>query len=187
MENGLIGTIVGTPLPAVDLDEDDDPFRGHYGSPPEGYQEEPQQLGLVQLGDDGADQEFHRHRWTRWVVEGSEYSVGHPQLAPLGDGSYLLGWGDMRRIGDESPGGLDFQVPWRHHVRIINAEGETLSEPLTLDDVGWGEQDRWVSLGQGRVAWVYFEDPLLIDRRTAPECSRSELLLSVYHLSLIHI
>lgn len=166
VDDGLLGTVVGHPNSGL-------------GPVPESKDLNPFQIGLVYTGDDEMD--MRRLRWINWIVASDEAHMGHPQLAPLGGDRFLLGYGEMYRVNLEDKGNLDRQVPWNHFVQVIDGQGNLEGEAMQLDGVGWGEQDQWVSLGRGRVAWAYPAAPTLIDRRNAPACSRDELLLSVYH------
>ena len=167
VDDGLLGVVVGR----------DDITTG---PPPEGFQgAERLEIGIVSMGDDAM--ELREHRWTRWVAADPQYSLGHPQLASLGQNQYLLGYGRMRDTLSEERGAADHQVPWSYFVQRVDGAGEAIDAPVELEGVGWGEQDQWIALGEGRVAWAFRSDPTLVDRRNAPACSADELQLSVYH------
>jgi len=126
--------------------------------------------------------DLRRLRSIDWIVSHEQYSIGHPQLAALGDGSYLLGYAHLRDHLSDARGDLDYQVPWRHFIQHIDGAGNALGDAIEVPGIGWGEQDQWISLGQGRVAWLYHANPELTDRRVdQPPCSHAELQLSVYH------
>lgn len=167
VDDGLLGVVVGR----------DDITTG---PPPEDFQRsERLEIGLVSMGDD--EMELRTHRWTRWVTADPQYSLGHPQLASIGQGQYLLGYGRMRDTLSEENGDADHQVPWSYWIQRIEGNGDAVDAPVELEGVGWGEQDQWISLGGGRVAWAFRAEPELIDRRNASACSTDALQLSVYH------
>jgi hypothetical protein len=104
--------------------------------------------------------------------------LSYPQLAPLGDGAYLLGWGEMVALSEQDDWNL-LRVPATYHLVEIDVDGNALTEVMTLAGGGWGEQDEMVSLGRGRVGWAYTPDPAR-DGRALPPCASTELALHVY-------
>jgi hypothetical protein len=103
--------------------------------------------------------------------------LSYPQLASLGNGTYLLGYAEMDALGGE--GNDAFRVPKSFRVQEIDENGNALTEAQTLDGAGWGEQDQMVPLGEGRVGWVYIPNPERVDG-VNPPCSSTSLALSVY-------
>ena len=103
----------------------------------------------------------------RWVVVDADGFLSHPQLAALGNDRFLLGWTRMHRFGAyanlrNQTGNRrdDFRVPHSYHLAEVDAYGEFVSAAVDVDrGLGWGEQDQLVSLGEGRVGWVYVPDP----------------------------
>lgn len=116
----------------------------------------------------------------QWVVASSTHFLGHPQIAELEEGRYLLGWSEQWRIGD----GLDetsmwtirrrhsFQSAWAYYVVEIDAEGQALTQPRHIEGAGWGDLDEWKSFGDGRVGWSYIGSPELTAWNAAPSCGR---------------
>ena len=117
----------------------------------------------------------------QWVVSSTTHFLGHPQVAELEQGRYLLGWSEQWRIGD----GLDetsmwtvrrrhsFQSAWAYYVTEIDADGNALTQPRHVEGAGWGDLDEWTSFGDGRVAWSYIADPELTAWDAAPPCNGS--------------
>ncbi len=104
--------------------------------------------------------------------------LSYPQLAPLGNGAYLFGYGEMVALADQDTWDL-LRVPAAYHVVEIDENGNALSEAQTLVGVGWGEQDQMMPLGDGRVGWAYTPSPAR-NGATLPPCASSQLALNVY-------
>lgn len=147
---------------------------------PEGYPERPATgIGLVRWSADGQQLSD-----IRWVRQDADTYLGYPNLARLGADRYLLGWGEMKRLDD--PGDTtdnSFRVPWVFHVMEINGQGDALTQPLTLQSSGWGEQDQMVPLGEGRVGWTYIPRPALDSDGNPPDCNQPSLQMTVYSAS----
>ncbi len=140
-DGGFIGTLVG--IPSV--------TENH----PEAFHQDPMptSIGIARFGPDGSlAGEVH------WVESDMDGLVSQAQLAPLGNGRFLFGWGTMHRFSSY-PGGdrhIDYKVPHEHHVVEIDESGAVVSEQLDLPaDVGWGEWNEMTPLGDGRVGWVH--------------------------------
>jgi hypothetical protein len=96
----------------------------------------------------------------KWFgTSGSTY-LGHAQLAPLGNGRFLLGYAKFTNpaVDGNGQGGIKdentFRVPSSYWVFEIDAKGNSLTQPKQIQN-GWGEQDQMVPLGNGRVGWAY--------------------------------
>jgi len=135
----------------------------------------PTQIGLARFDSMGVMQGE-----IQWVVSDSDYFLGHPQIAELAEGRYLLGWSKQWRVGDgidETEGNMwlirrrhSFQSAWSYHVVEIDAEGRARSQPRHIQGAGWGDFDEWTNLGAGRIAWSYIADPELTAWDSAPAC-----------------
>lgn len=104
--------------------------------------------------------------------------LSYPQLAPLGNGEYLLGYGEMVPLKDQNDWNL-LRVPGAYHVQEIDENGTPLTAVQTLDGVGWGEQDQMVPLGNGRVGWGYIAKPARVGTALPPWAAK-QLSLTVY-------
>jgi len=114
-----------------------------------------------------------------WVVSSDTHFLGHPQIAELDEGHYLLGWSEQWRIGD----GLEedsmwtirrrhsFQSAWAYYVAEIRTDGEMLTQPRHVEGAGWGDLDEWTELEPGKVGWSYIADPELTAWDDAPACN----------------
>jgi len=144
---------------------------------PEGYPvEPPTSIGLAKWDESGVMQGE-----IDWVVQDSEAYVSYSTLAELEPGRFLLGWGTMFKLDDQDDGGeVSMRIPWDYYVMEIDESGEVLTEPLLLEGVGWGELDEPVSLGNGRVAWTYIENPALTGDYQHPGCNQPEVQMTVY-------
>jgi len=93
----------------------------------------------------------------KWFSVSNGTYLGHAQLAPLGNGRFLLGYAKFVNFGnDGNPVKNDntFRVPSSYWVVEIDAKGNRLTKPKQIS-YGWGEQDQMVPLGTGRVGWAY--------------------------------
>jgi len=118
----------------------------------------------------------------RWVVSLDNTYVSYPQLTPLGDGKFALGYGEMwRSDSDTGDKGNLLRVPHAFHLLEIDQDGKPITEAQQLQGAGWGEQDQMVSLGRGRVAWAYIANPAITDAGAIVSCNADALQLSVYH------
>ncbi len=116
-----------------------------------------------------------------WLASSTQHFLGHAKIADLGKGRFLLGWSEQWRLGE----GLDeegmwtirrrhsFQSAWAYYVVEIDETGATLTKARQIDGAGWGDVDRWASLGDGRVGWSYIADPELIAWDKAPSCGQT--------------
>lgn len=120
----------------------------------------------------------------KWIVQDSDHYLSYPQLTPLGDDRYLMGWGVMYDVSaQDSMSDNHFRVPMEYWVQEIDIDGKAVTEPLRVEGAGWGEQDRMVPLGAGTVAWAYIPDPAITAEGTIPSCNSEGLQLSVYRSS----
>lgn len=169
-DGGFLLALVGNPSAHVNID-------GWTEGPPT-------QIGLARFDASGAPVGE-----INWVVSSTEHFLGHPQIAELAEGRYLLGWSEQWRVGD----GLDetsmwtirrrhsFQSAWAYHLVEIDADGQALSAPRELEGAGWGDLDEWVAFGDGRIGWAYIADPELTAWDAAPPCgSNAQLALYAY-------
>ncbi len=116
-----------------------------------------------------------------WLASSTQHFLGHAKIADLGKGRFLLGWSEQWRLGE----GLDeegmwtirrrhsFQSAWAYYVVEIDETGAALTKARQIDGAGWGDVDRWASLGDGRVGWSYIADPELIAWDKAPSCGQT--------------
>ncbi len=131
------------------------------------------QIGLVTFDKSGFATGTH------WLKTSTSNYLGYPQLVEIGkeaDGvtpRFLLGWADMMAApstmttaqvaavfntvtGEQKPK----WVATRYYVQEISATGAGKTTVKQITD-GWGEQDQMVSMGRGKVAWVYRPNPAL--------------------------
>jgi hypothetical protein len=138
--------------------------------------EPPTSIGLARFDSSGA-----LVGKINWVVNANRKYLSYPQLAPLGNDRFLLGWGEMydldRRteMNDEA-----YRIPLTYYLMEIDNTGTQLTSPQALDGVGWGEQDEMISLGNGRVGWAYIPNPELANINAPPSCNSDSLQLTVY-------
>jgi len=165
-DGGWFGLIVGVDGEVMPLGvEDDVPL------------EPPTAIGLARFDSDGETVGN-----INWIVEDSDHYLSYPQLAPLGDDRYLMGWGVMYDITNpETMSENHFRVPMEYWVQEIDANGNAITEPIPVEGAGWGEQDRMVPLGDGTVGWAYVPEATIEAGGSAPSCNSSSLQLSVYH------
>lgn len=117
----------------------------------------------------------------QWIVSKTNVFLSYPQLVPLGKNRYLLGYGEMKRLKDNTDtDNNSFLVPWKFFLQEIDENGKMLTMPHELTDTGWGEQDEMVSLGKGRAGWAYIPSPQLKSANELPNCNASSLQLSSY-------
>lgn len=138
----------------------------------------PTEIGLIRF-----DENARPAGPVNWIVKKRNVYLGYPQIAPLGNGRYLLGYGEMKRTKDSAKkewSNYSYLIPWNYYLVEIDSNGKFLTEPEKLDGTGWGEQDQMVSLGRGRVAWAYIPNPKYTELNKAPECNADQLQLSVY-------
>ncbi|MFK7804294.1 MAG: hypothetical protein AB8G95_21850 [Anaerolineae bacterium] len=142
------------------------------------------QIGLVRFDQDG-----DLVGEVKWVVSTAPNYTSYPQLVPLENGNYLLGYGKMPATSDANPfqAGLHWQLifPEEYWVQEIDVNGEAVSHAWRLDDVAWGELDELVSLGNNKVGWATYNMDRLTGtpddgRWTQPLCNASELQMNVY-------
>jgi len=161
-DGGFLGLIVGEPAPIV-----------------AGYDDTiPVEVGLVRF-DASGNQEGD----IVWVASHDDSYYAWPQIAPLGDDRYLLGWGAGLRVSDIGRGDRDrsLRIPWTYWLMEIDGQGNPLTEPSEMSDVGWGEVNEMVPLGTGRVAWSYAPDAVLApETAEVPDCNQDSLVHYVY-------
>jgi hypothetical protein len=159
-DGGYVGLLVGVPGEAV----------------PPGYPEAPgTSIGLAQWNPDGSmDGEIN------WLLQDPDGYLSNSSLTEIAPGRYLLGYGVMRRHGIDDPTNLTLKRPSESRLVEIDLDGNFLTEPLVVDDAGWGDHDELVPLGQGRAGWAYIPDPLVKSDLTAVDCNAPQLQLSVY-------
>lgn len=114
-----------------------------------------------------------------WVVKKPDTFMSYPQLAPLGHGRFLLGYGVMNAVNVGTATAHGFRVPGSFRVMQVDADGTVLGPEQTLTDNGWGEQDQLVPLGDGRVGWAYIPAPQIVGD-APPACLSKSLQLSLY-------
>lgn len=124
-----------------------------------------------------------------WIVSTAPYYTSYPQLVPLENGNYLLGYGRMPANSDlkSYQAELHWQLffPEEYWLQEIDVNGRPVSNAWRLNGVAWGELDEMVSLGKNRVAWA----TAYMDRLTGrpddsasqqPDCNADQLQLNVY-------
>lgn len=161
-DGGFLGVLVG-------------PSDGGFGADQDFTAEGPHSsIAIARLDADGA-----LVGEPKWVAAPDDRWLSFPQLAPLGDGVFLLGYGTMSSVDALDDWGL-LRTPATYHLQEIDIDGNALTEAQTLaPGVGWGEQDEWVSLGRGRVGWAYTPEPTR-EGTTQPPCAHSVLATHVY-------
>ena len=137
--------------------------------------EPPTSLGLARFDASGNQVDS-----INWVVELDTHYVSYPQLVPLGNGKYLLGYGKMMDLNGDSWSDNKYRIPLEFYLMEIDSDGNPLTPPLALDSLGWGEQDQLISLGDGYVGWAYIPDPRLRSKDTLPACTSNTFKLAVY-------
>lgn len=138
----------------------------------------PTEIGLIRF-----DREARPTGPVRWIAKKKDVYLGYPQITPLGEGRFLLGYGEMKRTihsAKEEWSNYSYLIPWDFYLVEVDINGKFLTKPQKLQGTGWGEQDQMVSLGRGRVAWAYIPNPAYKELNKAPECNVDELQLSVY-------
>lgn len=143
----------------------------------------PTSIGLARFDADGVaigepDEEGNPRADVMWMVHSDTNYLGHPQVADLGNGRFLLGWSEQYRVGDsEDPKEIfewrrraSFQSAHAYYVMEIDEDGNRLTEPTRVEGAGWGDFDEWTTLGEGRVAWHYIADPEMTGPEEAPDC-----------------
>ena len=140
--------------------------------------EPPTSIGLARFDAAGSlVGQIHR------VAAAETKYLSYPQLAPLGNGRYLLGYGEMYDLARPDDMNDDaYRVPLAYFVLEIDESGTPLTEPQLLDGVGWGEQDQMVALGDGRVGWAHIPNPTL-ENLVVPSCNSPTLQLSTYSVA----
>ncbi|MBS2017586.1 MAG: hypothetical protein JST00_32195 [Deltaproteobacteria bacterium] len=114
------------------------------------------------------------------LVDGGSRFLSYPQLAPLGDGTFLLGYGEMASLATANTDNDAVRLATTFKVFEIDAEGKALTPVQTLTGgAGWGEQDEMVSLGKGRVGWAYTPNAAREGTKN-PACASNQLALHVY-------
>jgi Transposase DDE domain group 1 len=132
-------------------------------------------IGMVRLDAHGVVEKGT----VTWVVAKKNVYLSYPQLADLGNGRYLLGWGEMydttKPFVDQTQ-----RIPTSYHLKEIGPYGGTRAAEITLSGTGWGEQDQMVSLGKGRVGWAYIPKPAYDTTTKVPACASPALRLATY-------
>ena len=78
-----------------------------------------------------------------------------------------IGYGRFQCISDglgfdriyATRGAMRMLVPKAYYLMEVDADGNVLAGPVELPGHGWGGLDEPVSLGPGRVAWTYIQNP----------------------------
>ncbi len=136
----------------------------------------PASIGVVTFDKDGILQGS-----VKWVVTSTDTFYSYPQLTPLGNGHYLLGYGAMYAVSSgDNWSDHKYRIPGEFYLQELNAAGVPITSPMALDSIGWGEQDQMVPLGGGRVAWAYVPDPKLRTKGVIPVCASPVITLHVY-------
>lgn len=115
--------------------------------------ERPLKVGLLQF-DGGVTPSAE----VKWLVDFSPNMVSLPRLALLENGHFLIGAGVMNARVDEGKTYAqmhnDLITPEEFWVAQIDANGEPVSDPISLGKIGWGENDDLISLGRNSVFWA---------------------------------
>ncbi len=151
-DGGFIGTILGSAAPVT---------------PNENILTAYSSVGLIRY-----DKNDKPVGGIQWVAQEPGRFLSYPQLAPLGDGTFLLGYAEMR--SDER------YFPDQFRVVQIDQTGKLLGPVQTVPHAGWGEQDQLIPLGAGRVGWAYIPSPTTTAGSPDPACLSPSLQLSAY-------
>jgi len=156
----------------------------------------PTSVGLARFTSDGVavgtpDADGNPRADVQWLVHSDTHYLGHPQIADLGNGRYLLGWSEQYRVGDADDvkeifnwrRRAAFQSAHAYYVMEIDAEGNRLTDPIHVEGAGWGDFDEWTVLGEGKVAWHYIADPELVGPEDAPACGANATPSLFYYAS----
>ncbi len=173
-DGGWIGIVVGVP-DATSYGDDG----GAVPAVP------PTEIGLARF-----DQAGDLVGSVNWIVSASPYYVSYPQLVPLENGNYLLGYGKMP--ANSTLADFQFEMRWtllfpeEYWIQEIDANGQTIGQAWQLDGVAWGELDEIVSLGNNRIGWAtYFMDRLTGGPEDAryyqPNCNADKIQFNVYN------
>lgn len=142
------------------------------------------QIGLVKF-----DQNGDLMGDINWIVSADYNYASYPQLVPLENGNYLLGYGilpaDSR--SNSSYASLHWQLtyPKEYWLQEIDSNGEPAGQAWRMDGIGWGELDEMVSLGNNKIGWATYD----MDKLTAneddgkwdlPQCNAPGLQFNVY-------
>eukprot|EP00994_Dinema_validum_P003064 NODE_16_length_4062_cov_51.441316_g12_i0.p1 GENE.NODE_16_length_4062_cov_51.441316_g12_i0~~NODE_16_length_4062_cov_51.441316_g12_i0.p1 ORF type:complete len:1278 (-),score=345.26 NODE_16_length_4062_cov_51.441316_g12_i0:229-4008(-) len=111
------------------------------------HPDRPTSIGVVRLDKTGAPVGA-----IHWAVENADAFLGVPQIAVIGAGKYLLGWGEMNAKGTKVD--LESMTPSRFLVAEVDGTGK-LTGPIREVDGGWGEQDSWITVGGNTVLWPW--------------------------------
>ncbi|MEM7333585.1 MAG: hypothetical protein AAF490_15960 [Chloroflexota bacterium] len=173
-DGGWIGIVVGIP-DVLSYGDDDGAIRAM----------PPTEIGLARF-----DQAGNLAGNVNWIVSASPYYVSYPQLVPLENGNYLLGYGKMP--ANASWFDYHFELRWllffpqEYWVQEIDANGQTVGRAWLLEDVAWGELDQMVPLGNNKIGWAtYYMDRLTgtpdDGRYYQPECNANQIQFNVYN------
>lgn len=120
-----------------------------------------------------------------WLVEDMDCQLSDPQLVDLENGRYLFGYAKFQCVSDglgydraDSTNTSRMMIPKAYYVMEIDANGNILSGPEVLTDLGWGGLDEPVFMGDGKVAWTYISDPTLDSYTTGQQSTWKAI---VYH------
>lgn len=176
-DGGWIGIVVGVPgeLSYVNGPEGDE---GYVPADP------PTEIGIAKFNQEG-----DLVGEVNWIVSTAPYYASYPQLVPLENGNYLLGYGQMPGNGADVD--YHFELRWllfypeAYWIQEIDGDGQIVGEATKLDGVAWGELDEMVSLGDNRVGWAtYYMNRLTGGpddaRYYQPECNADQLQFNVY-------
>lgn len=122
-------------------------------------------IGIQHIGNNGRNEIDDKFQRVKWIVEDADCMLGAPQLTDLKNGRFLLGWAKFQCMSDGTKlnrfSGKHTLHPKAYYLMEIDADGNAMSEPVELENTGWGGMDEMVNLGQGRAAWAYIPNPTL--------------------------
>ena len=122
-------------------------------------------IGIQHIGNNGRNEIDDKFQRVKWIVEDADCMLGAPQLTDLKNGRFLLGWAKFQCMSDGTSlkrfAGKHTLHPKAYYLMEIDADGNAMSEPVELENTGWGGMDEMVNLGQGRAAWAYIPNPTL--------------------------
>ncbi|MBF0442451.1 MAG: hypothetical protein HQK54_11145, partial [Oligoflexales bacterium] len=132
-------------------------------------------IGLVRFNPDGKPSGS-----IKWLVSKPRTFLSYPQLVPFGDGTYLVGYAEMKNLDSSAEYKHEYSIPQNYYLMEIDQEGKPLSDAVKLSAAGWGEQDQIMPMGKGRAVWAYIKNPAYEGKNVQPPCRSAELQLSVY-------
>lgn len=127
----------------------------------------------------------------RWVARAENIFYSYPQLVPLGDGSFLLGYaGMLDRTGITDLTELEsgyrdefLRIASNYYLMEVDKLGNPITQPQRVDAY-WGEQDQMIPIGYGKVAWSYVSEAIIKDDDSwdgaYPDCAQNTVASHVY-------